>query len=97
MPDLAGPFDGRRSRRRSGYRDRGYLEPSGVQGLPPGAAPGGGELGLTAAGFGLTLGLGRAHVRGAAYERTGSAWTYTVPANTSSAGPRNDLVCCAAT
>jgi hypothetical protein len=91
MPDLAGPFDASTFAQAQFYRDRGYLEPSGVQGLPA-ATPAAGDLGLTAAGFALTLGLGRARVRGAAYERTGSAWTLTVPANTSSAGPRNDLL-----
>lgn len=91
MPDLAGPFDASTFAQAQYYRDRGYLEPSGVYGQPAATAAGG-DLGLTAAGFGLTLGLGRAHVRGAAYERTGTAWTDTVPANTSGLGPRNDLI-----
>jgi hypothetical protein len=91
VPDLYGPFDGSTFAQAPWFRDRGPLEPSGVVG-PPAANAAAGELGLTAAGFGLTLGLGRAHVRGAAYERTGTAWTDTVPANTSTAGPRNDLL-----
>lgn len=91
MPDLAGPFDASTFAQAQFYRDRGYLEPSGVQGAPA-VVTTAGDLPLTAAGFALTLGLGRAHVRGAAYERTGSAWTYTVPANTGTVGPRNDLL-----
>lgn len=91
MPDVSGPFDGATFAQAPYYRDRGYLEPSGVQG-PPATTAAGGDLGLTAAGFALTMALGRAHVRGAAYERTGTAWTNTVAANTSAAGPRNDLL-----
>lgn len=91
MPDVFGPFDGPTYGQGPWYRDRGYLEPSGVQGLPA-ATPAAGDLGLTAAGFALTLGLGRAHVRGASYERTGSAWTGATPANTGTVGPRNDLL-----
>lgn len=91
MPDLAGPFDGSTFGQAPYYRDRGYLERSGVRGLVAASAAAG-DLALTAAGFALSMALGRAHVRGAAYERTGSAWTYTVPANTSSAGPRRDLL-----
>jgi hypothetical protein len=86
-----GPFDTATYGQGPWFRDRGPSEPSGVIGTPAASASAG-ELGLTAAGFGLSLSIGRAHVRGASYERTGSAWTDTVPANTSSAGPRNDLV-----
>jgi hypothetical protein len=91
MPDLAGPFDGSTFGQAPYYRDRGPLEPSAVFG-PPALTAAAGDLGLTAAGFALTMALGRARVRGAAYERTGTAWSYTVPANTSSAGPRRDLL-----
>jgi hypothetical protein len=91
MPDVYGPFDGPTYGQSPWYRDRGYLEPSGVQGSPAATAAAG-DLGLTAAGFSLTLGLGRAHVRGASYERTGSAWTGATPANTGTVGPRNDLL-----
>lgn len=91
MPDLAGPFDASTFAQAQYYRDRGHLEPSGVQGTPAATAAAG-DLGLTAAGFALSLALGRGHVRGAAYERTGTAWTYTVPANTGTVGPRNDLL-----
>ena len=91
MPDLSGPFDTGNFYQAGHYRDRGPLEPSGVVG-PPAASAGAGNLPLTAAGFDLTMGLGRAHVRGAYYERTGSAWTDSVPANTSSVGPRIDVI-----
>jgi hypothetical protein len=91
MPDLAGPFDGSTFGQAPYYRDRGYLEPSGVRG-PVAASAGAGDLGLTAAGFVLSLALGRAHVRGAAYERTGAAWTDTVPANTHATWARVDRV-----
>jgi hypothetical protein len=89
MPDLHGPWDGGSFGQAQYFRDRGPLEPSGVYGSP-GANAGAGELGLTAVGFVLSLALGRAHVRGAAYERTGTAWTYTVPANTNATLARMD-------
>lgn len=90
MPDLYGPFDGATSpfAQAQWYRDRGPLEPSGVYGTPA-ATPAAGELGLTTAGMAVTLGLGRAHVRGAAYERTGTAWTGS-SANNTSGNPRID-------
>jgi hypothetical protein len=91
MPDLHGPWDGSTFGQGPFYRDRGPLEASGVVGAPAASAAAG-ELGLTAAGFALSLSLGRAHVRGAAYERTGTAWTYTVPANTNPTQARIDLL-----
>lgn len=81
MPDVFGPFTTAALLEAGWFRDRGPLDASGV----PGAAqttPGAGELGLTTNGLTLTLALGRAHVRGAYYERTGTAWTYATPANT---------------
>lgn len=89
MPDLSGPFDLGTFAQAQWYRDAGPATPSGVIG-PPSATAAGGELGLTAAGFVLSLGLGRARVRGAAYERTGAAWSYTVPANTHATQARID-------
>jgi len=91
VPDVSGPFDNASFLQAQWFRDRGYLDPSGVFGTAA-ATPAAGDLGLTAAGFDLTLGLGRAHVRGAYYERTGTGWTETVPANTSAIGPRRDLI-----
>lgn len=90
MPDTYGPFTGATMGEAAWFRDRGHFEPSGVPGPP--AAVGAGELGLTANGLTLSLGLGRAHVRGAYYERTGTAWTYAVPANTNPTLARIDRV-----
>lgn len=89
MPDLYGPFDGASYSQSQWYRDAGT--PSGVLGAA-GASPAAGDLSLTASGFTLSMGLGRARVRGAAYERSGTAWTDVVPANASSVGPRIDRV-----
>lgn len=91
MPDVSGPFDGSAFAQTPWYRDRGYLEPSGVQGTPA-ANAGSGDLAMTTAGLTSSLALGRAHVRGAAYERTGSAWTYAHPANTDPTNYRLDRV-----
>ncbi len=89
MPDVSGPWDGASYPQGPWYRDTGG--PSGVRGNP-GTSAGTGDLPLTAAGFVLSMGLGRARVRGASYERTGTSWTDTVPANASSVGPRIDRV-----
>jgi hypothetical protein len=91
VPDVHGPWSTGGFTQGPYYRDRGYTEPSGVQGAPA-ATPGAGDLGLTAVGLTLSLGLGRAHVRGAAYERTGTAWTYATPANTNATLNRIDRV-----
>jgi hypothetical protein len=73
------------------FRDRGYREQDGVPAAAGAVAatPAAGELGLTTNGLTGSLQLGRAHVRGAYYERTGSAWAYTHPTNTN-ANPRID-------
>jgi hypothetical protein len=89
MPDTHGPWDGSTFGQGPWYRDRGPIEPSGVIGLRA-ANPAAGDLGLTLAGFTATLSLGRAHVRGAAYERTGTAWSGTHPANTNPTQARID-------
>ncbi len=89
MPDLHGPWDGSTFAQSQWYRDVG--DPSGVMGAP-GASPAVGDLALTASGFTLSMALGRARVRRAAYERSGTAWTDVVPANASSVGPRIDRV-----
>lgn len=90
MPDVSGPFDSAAFAQSSWYRDRGYLEPSGVQGAPTGTL-GGGDLGWSSNGLTSSLAIGRAHVRGAYYERTSTAYTYTHPANTT-ANPRIDTI-----
>src|SRR5690349_17721664 len=82
MPDVYGPFTAQTWTQGQWYRDayaRG--ESSGVYGGPYTAATAG-DLALTVSGLTITMGLGRAHVRGAGYERTGTAWSYAVPANT---------------
>ncbi len=91
MPDMYGPFDNAAYMQDRWYRDQGPATPSGVIGPRSSTAAGGG-LGLTAVGLNLSMSLGRGRVRGAAYERTGTAWTDAVTPNASSAGPRRDLI-----
>lgn len=81
MPDVSGPFDTASFLQAQWFRDRGYLDPSGVYGTPAATAAAG-DLGLTLNGLTSSLTLGRAHVRGAYYERTGTTSDYTHPANT---------------
>src|SRR4051794_10118583 len=81
MPDLYGPFTGQTWLQGGWFRDAWARTRSGVFGTTFGT-PGAGDLALTVAGLTATIGLGRAHVRGASYERTGTAWSYTAPANT---------------
>jgi hypothetical protein len=88
MPDLYGPFDGATWQQSQWYRDAYARELSGVAGEVF-TAPGAGDLALTVSGLTVSMGLGRAHVRGAGYERTGTAWTYNTPPNTA-AQPRVD-------
>ncbi len=90
MPDEFGPFDDQNYAQGRWFRDRGWVEPSGVVGVAAANAAAG-DLGLTTNGLTSSLGLGRAHVRGAGYERTGAAWTYTHPTNTN-VNPRIDRV-----
>jgi hypothetical protein len=88
MPDVFGPFDGVTWTQAQWYRDAFARELSGVYGTAFGTATAG-DLGLTAAGLTVTMALGRAHVRGAGYERTGTAWSTTLATNTN-ANPRID-------
>lgn len=90
MPDLSGPFAAAAFLQGPWYRDRGYMEPSGVQGAPQSSVAAG-DLGWSSSGLTSSLALGRAHVRGAYYERTATAWTYTHPANTNT-NPRIDRI-----
>jgi hypothetical protein len=80
MPDVYGPFDTATWTQSQWYRDAALARPSGV--FP-------GELGLTVAGLTVTMGLGRAVVRGAGYERTDTPWSTTLATNTN-ANPRID-------
>jgi hypothetical protein len=91
VPDASGPFDTASFGQGPWFRDRGYLEPSGLPGPPP-ATTAAGDLPLSVNGLTVSVGLGRAHVRGAYYERTGTAWTVTVAANTNPTNNRVDRV-----
>jgi len=92
MPDVFGPFDTVTWMQAQWFRDAWARSPlSGVFG-PVFTDPAAGDLSLTVSGLTVTMGLGRAHVRGAAYERTGTAWTYAVPANTSAQARLDRLV-----
>jgi hypothetical protein len=78
MPDLSGPWhvdnpeDG--WSQSQWYRDAYARAASGVYGLPaPSVAAG--DLGLSVSGLSVSMGLGRAHVRGAGYERATTPWT----------------------
>lgn len=88
MPDVFGPFDTATWMQGGWFRDAYARAQSGVFGsqFP---SPAAGDLALTVAGLTVSMGLGRAHVRGAGYERTGTAWSYDVPPNTA-AQPRMD-------
>jgi hypothetical protein len=88
MPDVAGPFDGKTWAQAQWFRDAWARSHSGVFGTSFGD-PDAGDLRLFVNGLTVSLALGRAHVRGAGYERTGTEWSYTVPANTA-AQPRVD-------
>jgi len=89
VPDVYGPFDGTSWSQSQWYRDAPLWSPSGVSGAPA-AGIDQGDLPLTVNGLSLTMGLGRAHVRGAAYERTSTSYTFTVPANTNASLARRD-------
>jgi hypothetical protein len=91
VPDASGPFDTASFGQGPWFRDRGYLEPSGLPG-PPAATTAAGDLPLSVNGLTVSVGLGRAHVRGAYYERTGTAWTATVAANTNPTLNRVDRI-----
>jgi hypothetical protein len=81
MPDVFGPFDTSTWSQAGWFRDAWARARSGVYGVLF-TDPAAGDLALTVAGLTVSMGLGRAHVRGAGYERTGSAWTYDTPPNT---------------
>jgi hypothetical protein len=88
MPDVYGPFTGQTWQQSAWYRDAASRELSGVFGAVF-TAPDAGDLALTTSGLTVTLALGRAHVRGAGYERTGTAWSATLATNTAT-NPRVD-------
>src|SRR3954464_11379392 len=88
MPDVYGPFDTVTWTQAQWFR-HAYRDLFGVFGSAFGTSSAG-ELGLTVSGLTVTMGLGRAWLRGAGYERTGTAWSYTCPANTDPANARID-------
>lgn len=88
MPDLYGPFGTAQWTQSQWYRDAYARAYSGVFGSASDTISGG-DLGLSLNGLNWSIGLGRAHVRGAGYERTGTPVTGTVTANTSG-NPRID-------
>lgn len=87
--DVFGPFDGVPWAQARWYRDAYARAASGVHGLPA-ASVGAGDLPLTINGLTVSVGLGRAHVRGAGYERAGTPKDFAIPANTNSTLARID-------
>jgi hypothetical protein len=90
MPDVYGPFTGQTWTQGQWYRDAYAREQSGVYAAAAFTAATVGDLALTVSGLNITMAVGRAHVRGAGYERTGTAWTFAVPANTNATQARID-------
>lgn len=91
MPDISGPFDGLPWNMAEWYRDAYARTGSGVCGSG-GVAASAGDLALTVNGLTVSVGLGRAHVRGAGYERTGTPWSHAVDANTNTTLARRDRI-----
>jgi hypothetical protein len=89
MPDVYGPFDTATWSQAQWFRTSWARSRSGVYGSAFTASTTG-DLALTVSGLDISMALGRAYVRGAGYERTGSAWTYSVPANTNPTQARID-------
>lgn len=87
--DVFGPFDGALWAQSQWFRDAPAWAPSAVLGTPATSA-GAGALGATFSGLNGTIGLGRAHIRGAGYERIGSGKVIAVPANTHASSARRD-------
>jgi hypothetical protein len=91
MPDVYGPFTGQTWTQGQWFRDAYAREGSSRVYGTSFASTGVGDLALTTSGLTVTLALGRAHVRGAGYERTGTAWSTTLATNTN-ANPRIDRI-----
>lgn len=90
MPDVYGPFTAQTWGQAQWFRNAFALGPSGVISASNYQSYDQGDLRMTVAGLTITMGLGRARVRGAGYERTGTAWSYDVPANTNPTQARID-------
>ena len=91
MPDIYGPFDGVPWAQSQWYRDAYARAQSGVQGAP-GATVADGDLPFTMSGLTVSIGVGRAHVRGASYERTSTPTSFVVTANTNATLSRRDRI-----
>lgn len=92
MPDVFGPFTTATWQQPQWFRDAPLREQAASGVWSPTdtfPAPSSGDLGLTTSGLTVTLALGRGHVRGAGYERTGTPWSATLATNTN-VNPRID-------
>jgi hypothetical protein len=92
VSEIYGPFDGATWAQAQWYRYAPTWGPSGVIDSPTASASAGG-LGLSFSGLTPTLAIGRAWVRGAGYEISGTAKTMTaVPANANATLSRRDRI-----
>ena len=92
MTDLYGPFDGTPWAQDQWYRHASAWAPSGVFGSSAATSTTTGDLALTVSGRNVTIGTGRAWVRGAGFERTGTPASQAVSANTNTTLSRRDRV-----
>ncbi len=89
--DVFGPFDGAPWAQSQWFRHAPAWAPTGVLGSVPGGF-GSGALALTTSGRTATIGVGRANIRGAGYERVNSGKQFDVPANTHASAARRDRI-----
>ncbi|TKJ24372.1 hypothetical protein [Blastococcus sp. CCUG 61487] len=89
MPDVYGPFDGTPWAQAQWYRHSPTWAPSGVLGAPA-VSPTTGGLAFGSSGLNVSAGPGRAEVRGAGFERTGTPPLQPVVPNTNSSLWRRD-------
>lgn len=91
MTDVAGPFDGSPWAEAQWYRHAPMWAPSGVYG-PAGASTSTGGLPFATSGLQVSIGAGRANVRGAGFERTGTPPLQAVTTNGNATLSRRDRV-----
>ena len=84
MTDTYGPFDTASWAQDQWYRHAPIWAPSGLYSNS--------DLQITFSGLNFTIGTGRAWVRGAGFERTGSPASQAIPANTNASLSRRDRV-----
>lgn len=94
--DIYGPFEGEPDSpgiwtQAQWYRDAPTWAPTAVVGNAPVSSTTGG-LALTTSGLTASIGLGRAHIRGAGYERVNTAKGITVPSNGHASFARRDRI-----